>query len=41
MAHNLRLKVVAEGVETAAQVERLSLLNCDFVQGYYSETRQR
>ena len=35
LAHNLGLKVVAEGVETAAQVERLSLLNCDFVQGYY------
>jgi EAL domain-containing protein (putative c-di-GMP-specific phosphodiesterase class I) len=29
------LKVVAEGVETAAQVERLTFLKCDFVQGYF------
>ena len=35
LAHNLGLKVVAEGVQTAAQVERLTLLNCDLVQGYF------
>lgn len=35
MAHDLRLKVVAEGVETAAQVDFLETCKCDEVQGYY------
>ncbi|MBM3396578.1 MAG: EAL domain-containing protein, partial [Betaproteobacteria bacterium] len=35
MAHSLRLKVVAEGVETADQMEHLSRLGCDEVQGTY------
>jgi len=35
MAHGLELKVVAEGVETADQVARLSELGCDFAQGYH------
>jgi EAL domain-containing protein (putative c-di-GMP-specific phosphodiesterase class I) len=35
LAHNLGLKAVAEGVETAAQVEKLTALQCDFVQGYF------
>ena len=35
MAHGLDLKVVAEGVETAEQVARLSVLDCDFAQGYH------
>ena len=35
LAHNLGLKVVAEGAETAAQVKTLTLLKCDFVQGYF------
>ena len=35
MAHKLGLKVVAEGVETAEQLELLSGINCDFVQGYF------
>ncbi len=35
MAHGLRLEVIAEGVETAAQWEYLRALNCDFLQGYY------
>jgi diguanylate cyclase (GGDEF)-like protein/PAS domain S-box-containing protein len=35
MAHALGLKVVAEGVETAAQWECLAALGCDGVQGYY------
>jgi EAL domain-containing protein (putative c-di-GMP-specific phosphodiesterase class I) len=34
MAHNLRLKVVAEGVETADQIRFLRERDCDEVQGY-------
>ena len=35
MAHRMHLRVVAEGVETAHQAERLRLIGCDYVQGYY------
>jgi diguanylate cyclase (GGDEF)-like protein len=35
MAHSLRLKVVAEGVETAEQLQFLSDQSCDAVQGYF------
>lgn len=35
MAHKLRLKVVAEGVETEEQKVFLKGNNCDFVQGYF------
>jgi EAL domain-containing protein (putative c-di-GMP-specific phosphodiesterase class I) len=35
MAHSLRLKVVAEGVETAEQLEFLGSQSCDAVQGYF------
>jgi diguanylate cyclase (GGDEF)-like protein len=35
MAHSLRLNVVAEGVETAEQLEFLRSLSCDAVQGYF------
>ncbi len=34
MAHSLRLSVVAEGVETAAQLEALRALGCDEYQGF-------
>lgn len=35
LAHSLKLKVVAEGVETKAQLEILKKLNCDLYQGFY------
>ena len=34
MAHSLRLKVIAEGVETAGQLNYLRIHNCDEIQGY-------
>lgn len=34
MAQTLRLKVVAEGVELAEQLNYLKTMNCDFYQGY-------
>jgi EAL domain-containing protein (putative c-di-GMP-specific phosphodiesterase class I) len=35
MAHGLRLNVVAEGVETAEQIEWLRRFGCDEIQGYH------
>jgi diguanylate cyclase (GGDEF)-like protein len=35
LAHNLRMEVVAEGVETADQLEYVRSVECDLVQGYY------
>jgi EAL domain-containing protein (putative c-di-GMP-specific phosphodiesterase class I) len=35
MAHSLKLSVVAEGVETAAQFESLRALGCDEYQGFH------
>lgn len=35
LANNLHLSVVAEGVETAQQLEHLRGLKCDYAQGYF------
>jgi EAL domain-containing protein (putative c-di-GMP-specific phosphodiesterase class I) len=35
MAHNLKLEVIAEGVEDKEQLRFLQLHCCNFVQGYY------
>jgi diguanylate cyclase (GGDEF)-like protein/PAS domain S-box-containing protein len=35
LAHSLKLSVVAEGVETAAQQDLLAQLQCDQIQGYF------
>ncbi len=35
MAHNLGMKVVAEGVEAGSHVELLRAMDCHFAQGYY------
>ena len=35
LAHNLGLCVVAEGVETDANQQRLAELGCDTIQGYH------
>lgn len=35
LAHSLSLKVVAEGVENAALIDRLSSMGCDEAQGYH------
>lgn len=35
LAHNLKLKVVAEGVEDAATLLRLKEMGCDLAQGYH------
>ncbi|MEK4667998.1 sensor domain-containing protein [Niallia sp. FSL R7-0271] len=35
MAHNLKLEIIAEGVETEAQVQKLIQLGCEQAQGFY------
>jgi EAL domain-containing protein (putative c-di-GMP-specific phosphodiesterase class I) len=35
LAHSLRLKVVAEGVESPAQLDFLKTIGCDQYQGYH------
>lgn len=35
LAHNLGLKVVAEGTETERHIDQLKQLNCEMAQGYY------
>ena len=35
MAHSLKLRVTAEGVETVEQLEFLRSLHCDDIQGYF------
>lgn len=35
LSHDLELSVIAEGVETKAQLDKLKHLKCDAVQGYY------
>jgi diguanylate cyclase (GGDEF)-like protein/PAS domain S-box-containing protein len=35
LAHKMNLKAIAQGIETARQMERLLELGCEFGQGYY------
>ena len=35
LAQNLKMQVIAEGIETPAQVTHLQTLNCQYGQGYY------
>lgn len=35
LSKEMKMKIVAEGVETKEQVERLISLGCDYLQGYY------
>ena len=35
MAHEMEIRIVAEGVETEVQAEFLKKCHCDYIQGYY------
>lgn len=35
LAQNLKMKVIAEGIETSDQLEQLKHLNCEYGQGYF------
>ncbi|MTJ10212.1 EAL domain-containing response regulator [Anabaena sp. UHCC 0204] len=35
LAHTIKMKAIAEGIETAAQLSKLRNLGCDFGQGYF------
>ncbi|MEO1402887.1 MAG: EAL domain-containing protein, partial [Cyanobacteria bacterium J06635_1] len=35
LGHNLNMKVVAEGVETESQAQKLRDLDCEYGQGYF------
>jgi EAL domain-containing protein (putative c-di-GMP-specific phosphodiesterase class I) len=35
LAQNLKMRVIAEGIETAEQLARLGQLNCEYGQGYF------
>ena len=41
LAHNLKLEVVAEGVETQEQVTLLKTYGCDMIQGYFISKPKR
>ena len=35
MIHDMQLEIVSEGVETKEQMEAISALGIDYIQGYY------
>lgn len=35
MAHSMKLKIIAEGIETKEEVEAMKTLGVDYIQGYY------
>ena len=35
MAHSIGLKTVIEGIETDAELEKISMVSPDYIQGYY------